>query len=148
MAWGSVCLHTTLVQPSVLQSCLTFGQSTGHCCAVNFYVPHESAVYVGRLASSCWQPRLSATLENVPFNSLLPQNSLIDQSCLLYVSSSHAFAWLSDIPSPGPYPNEHQMAIKWYLGIHTSPGSPSSALSSEHPLDLLRQHALMCEHCW
>eukprot|EP00731_Ephydatia_muelleri_P012243 Em0006g1137a len=50
------------------------------------------------------------------------------------------------IPSPGLGlsldPNEHQMAIKWWLGLNTSPGSPPCALCPEHPLDPLGHHAV------
>ena len=35
----------------------------------------------------------------------------------LSVSSAHACAWLSVIPSPEIGPNEHQIAIKWWLGL-------------------------------
>eukprot|EP00731_Ephydatia_muelleri_P004720 Em0002g896a len=53
------------------------------------------------------------------------------------------------IPSPGLGlsldPNEHQMAIKWWLGLNTSPGSPPCALCPEHPLDPLSHHAVTCK---
>eukprot|EP00731_Ephydatia_muelleri_P033146 Em0025g102a len=61
----------------------------------------------------------------------------------------HASAWLSVVPSPGLGlsldPNEHQMAIKWWLGLNTSPGSPPCALCPEHPLDPLGHHAVTCK---
>ena len=37
------------------------------------------------------------------------------------------------------------MAIKWWLGLDTSPGSPPSALCPEHPLDPLGHQALTCQ---
>eukprot|EP00731_Ephydatia_muelleri_P034029 Em0045g14a len=61
----------------------------------------------------------------------------------------HASAWLSVVPSPGLGLsldlNEHQMAIKWWLGLNTSPGSLPCALCPEHPLDPLSHHAVTCK---
>eukprot|EP00731_Ephydatia_muelleri_P022494 Em0015g77a len=37
------------------------------------------------------------------------------------------------------------MAIKWWLGLNTSPGSPPCALCPEHPLDPLGHHAVTCK---
>ena len=74
---------------------------------------------------------------------------MADKARLLSVSSPHASAWLSVVPSPGLGlsldPNEHQMAIKWWLGLNTSPGSPPCALCPEHPLDPLGHHAVTCK---
>ena len=121
--------------------------------AVNSYnrcVPPESAININSLASSpCRQHTLSAALENIQFNSLLSQSSVADKARLLSISSPHASAWLSVVPSPGLglslYLNEHQMAIKWWLGLNTSPGSPPCALCPEHPLDPLSHHAITCK---
>ena len=95
--------------------------------AVNSYnrcVPPESAIDINSLTSSpCRQHTLSAALENIQFNSLFSQSSVADKARLLSVSSPHASAWLSVVPSPGLGlsldPNEHQMAIKWWLGLNT-----------------------------
>ena len=74
---------------------------------------------------------------------------MADKARLLSVSSPHASAWLSVVPSPGLGlsldPNEHQMAIKWRLELNTSPGSPPCALCPEHPLDPLGHHAVTCK---
>ena len=121
--------------------------------AVNSYsrcVPPESAIDINSLTSSpCRQHTLSAALENIQFNSLFSQSSVADKARLLSVSSPHASAWLSVVPSPGLGlsldPNEHQMAIKWWLGLNTSPGSPPCALCPEHPLDPLGHHAVTCK---
>ena len=108
--------------------------------AVNSYntsVPPESAIDINSLATTpCRQHTLSATVESTQFNSLLSESSTVDKARLLSVSLPHASSWLSVVPSPGLGlsldPNEHQMAIKWWLGLHTSPGSPPCALCSEH----------------
>ncbi|KAL5499696.1 hypothetical protein EMCRGX_G011153 [Ephydatia muelleri] len=110
----------------------------------------ESAIDINSLTSSpCRQHTLSAALENIQFNSLFSQSSVADKARLLSVSSPHASAWLSVVPSPGLGlsldPNEHQMAIKWWLGLNTSPGSPPCALCPEHPLDPLGHHAVTCK---
>ena len=117
--------------------------------AVNSYnrcVPPESAIDINSLTSSpCRQHTLSAALENIQFNSLFSQSSVADKARLLSVSSPHASAWLSVVPSPGLGlsldPNEHQMAIKWWLGPNTSPGSPPCALCPE-PADILASNWL------
>eukprot|EP00731_Ephydatia_muelleri_P038808 Em0920g1a len=120
--------------------------------AVNSYnrcVPPESAIDINSLTSPCRQHTLSAALENIQLNSLFSQSSVADKARLLSVSSPHASAWLSVVPSPGLGlsldPNEHQMAIKWWLGLNTSPGSPPCALCPEHPLDPLGHHAVTCK---
>ena len=121
--------------------------------AVNSYntsVPPESAIDIDSLATTpCRQHTLSATVESTQFNFLLSESSTADKARLLSVSSPHASSWLSVIPSPGLGlsldPNEHQMAIKWWLGLDTSPGSPPCALCPEHPLDPLGHHALTCK---
>ncbi|KAL5500795.1 hypothetical protein EMCRGX_G012400 [Ephydatia muelleri] len=118
--------------------------------AVNSYnrcVPPESAIDINSLTSSpCRQHTLSAALENIQFNSLLSQSSVADKARLLSVSSPHASAWLSVVPSPGLGlsldPNEHQMAIKWWLELNTS---PPCAFCPEHPLDPLGHHAVTCK---
>ena len=100
-------------------------------------------ININSLASSpCRQHTLSAALENIQFNSLLSQSSVAYKARLLSISSPHASAWLSVVPSPA---NEHQMAIKWWLGLNTSPGSPPCALCPEHPLDPLGHHAITCK---
>ena len=113
-------------------------------------VPPECAVNIDSLATyPCRQHTLSATLESTQFNSLLSESSTADKARLLSMSSPHASARLSAVPSPGLGlsldPNEHQMAIKWWLGLDTSPGSPPCALCPEHPLDPLGHHALTCK---
>ena len=121
--------------------------------AVNSYntpVPSESAIDIDSLTTTPYrQHTLSATLESTQFNSLLSESSTADKARLLSVSSPHASSWLSAIPSPSLGlildPNEHQMAIKWWLGLDTSPGSPPCALCSEHALDPLGHHALTCK---
>eukprot|EP00731_Ephydatia_muelleri_P004736 Em0002g912a len=89
-------------------------------------------------------PKLQQQLSNS-----LKESSVADKARLLSVSSLHASACLSVVPSPGLGlsldPNEHQMAIKWWLGLNTSPGSPPCALCPEHPLDPLSHHAVTCK---
>ena len=121
--------------------------------AVNCYnlsVPLENSIDINNLSSSpCRQRTLSSILENGLLNSLLSKSSTADRARLLSASSPHASAWLSVVPSPGLGlsldPNEHQMAIKWWLGLNTSPGSPPCALCPEHCLDPLGHHALTCK---
>ena len=121
--------------------------------AVNLYymsVPPECAVNIDSLATyPCRQHTSSAMLESTQFNSLLSESSTADKARLLSMSSPHASARLSAVPSSGQglslNHNEQQMAIKWWLGLDTSPGSPPCALCPEHPLDPLGHHTLTCK---
>ena len=71
------------------------------------------------LHSSYRQKDLSARLENHQFDQLLFQSSPANRARLLSVSSHHAAAWLSVIPSVGLNlhlePDEFQIALKWWL---------------------------------
>ena len=98
-------------------------------------VPPESTVDIESQATTpCRQHTLSAILESAQFNSLLTESSTADKAHLLSVSSPHASAWLSAVPSPG-----------LSLSLDTKPGSPPCALCPEHPLDPLGHHALTCK---
>ena len=77
-------------------------------------------------------------IESTQFNSLLSESSTADKACLLSVSSPHASAWLSVVPSAGLGLSLDR------LGLDTSPGLPPCALSPERPLDPLDHHALTC----
>ena len=117
--------------------------------AVNSYnrcVPPESAIDINSLTSSpCRQHTLSAALENIQFNSLFSQSSVADKARLLSVSSPHASAWLSVVPSPGlglsldPNANGHQVVARakyltWLTSLcivsRTSLGSPRPPCSN------------------
>ena len=100
------------------------------------------------LHSSCSQKDLSARLENHQFDQLLFQSSPANRARLLSVSSRHAAAWLSVIPSVGLNlhlePDEFQIALKWWLGMDTSLGS-CCPYCPEHQLDHLGHHAVTCK---
>lgn len=70
---------------------------------------------------------LSSKLEDHQFMELYNSASMPDKTCLQSLSSPHASAWLSVIPSPGSQshlePSEFQIALKWWLGIAVSEGS-------------------------
>ena len=67
---------------------------------------------------------------------------------LLSVSSPHASAWLSVMPTPQLNlhlePPEFQVALKWWLGLDTSQNARCS-LCPSHALDPLGHHALTCK---
>ena len=101
------------------------------------------------LHSSYSQKDLTARLENHQFDQLLFQSFLPTvHDCCLHVSSRHAAAWLSVIPSVGLNlhlePNEFQIALKWWLGMDTSLGS-CCPYCPEHQLDHLGHHAVTCK---
>ena len=70
------------------------------------------------------QKKLSDAIEAMQFNSLLNSWSLADKATLLSVSSSHASAWISVVPSLSLElhldQNESQTAVKWWLGDNPS----------------------------
>ena len=70
------------------------------------------------------QKKLSEAIEEMQFNSFLNSCSLADKIRLLFVSSPHASAWISVVPSLslGLHldPNEFQTAVKWWLGVNPS----------------------------
>ena len=93
----------------------------------------------------CRQKDLSSKLEDSQFNKLFANSALPDRAHLLSVSSPHAGAWLSVIPSPGLNlqldPLEFQTAIKWRLGMDVShstncPYCPSHSLDIEVQVEL------------
>ena len=79
------------------------------------------------------------------FSSVSPA----DNARLLSVSSTHASAWLSVVPSLGLNlslePSELHTAIKWWLGIPVS-GTHSCPYCPSHALDPHNHHALTCKY--
>ena len=92
---------------------------------------------------------LSSKLEDHQFMELYNSASMPDKARLQSLSSPHASAWLSVIPSPGSQsqlePNEFQIALKWWLGIGVSKGS-TCVYCPNHSLDHLGHHLLTCKH--
>ena len=93
------------------------------------------------------QKVLSSKLEDLQFMELYNSASMLDKARLHSISSRHASAWLSVIPSPGSHshlePNEFQIALKWWLGIGVSEGS-TCEYCPNHSLDHLGHHSLTC----
>eukprot|EP00731_Ephydatia_muelleri_P019820 Em0012g645a len=94
------------------------------------------------------QKAYSGELEDELFRQILSKSSVPDRARLLSVSSPHASAWLSVVPSPGLNlhlePAEFQAAIQWWLGIGVAHGSLCP--HCPHALDPLGHHALTCKH--
>ena len=63
--------------------------------------PADAIILDDIVSSPCRQRTLSSKIENHQFQLLFNHSSLPDRACLLSVSSPHAAAWLSVIPSPG-----------------------------------------------
>ncbi|KAL5505159.1 hypothetical protein EMCRGX_G006548 [Ephydatia muelleri] len=76
----------------------------------------------------------SARIEDHQFDQLFLAATPANRARLLSVASCHASSWLSVIPARGLNlhmdPAEFQVALKWWLGVDTSPH--------------LRHHALTC----
>ena len=68
--------------------------------------------------------------QDCQFKKLFDSFTPIERACLLSISSPHASAWLSVIPSPSMglhlEPSEFQVAIKWWLGIPVAQGQSCS----------------------
>ena len=94
------------------------------------------------------QKVLSSKLEDHQFTELYNSASMPDKARVHSISSPHASAWLSVIPSPGSQshlePNEFQIALKWWLGIGVSKGS-TCVYCPNHSLDHLGHHSLTCK---
>ena len=96
------------------------------------------------------QRQLSSMIEDHQFKIIFDHTSS-PANCarLLLVSSPHASAWLSVMPTP--HKNLHldlpefQMALKWWLGLDTSQNSFSCSFCPPHALDPLGHHALSCK---
>ena len=95
------------------------------------------------------QKSLSGKLDDHVFNLLLNSSSVADKARLLSVSSPHAASWLSVVPSESLElhmdPPVFQVAIKWWLGLDVSEGSPC-ALCPGSTLDHLGHHAVTCKY--
>ncbi|KAL5502338.1 hypothetical protein EMCRGX_G009091 [Ephydatia muelleri] len=115
----------------------------------NHCIPPSKAIsFVSLTNTPSSQKALSGELEDELFRQLLSKSSVPDRARLLSVSSPHASAWLSVVPSPGLNlhlePAEFQAAIQWWLGIGVAHGSMCP--HCPHSLDPLGHHALTCKH--
>eukprot|EP00731_Ephydatia_muelleri_P034188 Em0050g6a len=96
------------------------------------------------------QRQLSSMIEDHQFKIIFDHTSS-PANCarLLSVSSPHASAWLSVMPTPHKNlhldPPEFQMAQKWWLGLDTSQNGSSCSFCPSHALDPLGHHALTCK---
>ncbi|KAL5506735.1 hypothetical protein EMCRGX_G008470 [Ephydatia muelleri] len=96
------------------------------------------------------QRQLSSMIEDHQFKIIFDHTSS-PANCarLLSVSSPHASAWLSVMPTPHKNlhldPPEFQMALKWWLGLDTSQNGSSCSFCPSHALDPLGHHALTCK---
>ena len=91
----------------------------------------------------------SGKIEDHDLCVLLDKVSLPDNACLLSISSPHAAAWLSVIPSLRLSlhlePAESPIAVEWWLGIAVT-DNPVCSFCPSHALDPLGHHALTCKH--
>ncbi|KAL5479760.1 hypothetical protein EMCRGX_G023333 [Ephydatia muelleri] len=108
---ASLCGSDDVISTPHLENAIT------HCTTC---VPLSDSLSI----SSCTptQKKLSDAIEEMQFNYLLNSCSLADKARLLSVSSPHASAWISIVPSLslGLHldPNEFQTAVKWWLGVN------------------------------
>ena len=115
----------------------------------NRCIPPNKAIYFESLMNTpSSQKALSGEIEDAMFRQLVSKSSVPDRARLLSVSSPHASAWLSVVPSPGLNlhlePAEFQAAIQWWLGIGVA--HCSMCPHCPHSLDPRRHHALTCTH--
>ena len=87
-------------------------------------VSSDDALVLDHLDVVMHQRSLCGKIEDHDLRVLLDKVSLPDKACLLSISSPHAAAWLSVIPSLRLNlqlePAEFQIAVKWWLGIAVS----------------------------
>ena len=111
----------------------------------NKQIPSSEAINTELVSNTpCRQKDLSGKLEDNHFKKLFDSSSLSDRARLLSVSSPHAAAWLSIIPSPRLNlhlePLEFQTAIQWWLGMGASQIN-SCPYCPAHSLDPMGHHA-------
>ena len=112
----------------------------------NSLVPPESSVSVESLIDSgLSQKNLSSRIDDHQFDQLYLTSSPANRARLLSVSSCHASSWLAVIPSKGLNlslePEEFQAALKWWLGMDTSP-QVHCPYCPDHQLDPLGHHVI------
>ena len=95
-----------------------------HYHIYNSLVPPASSISVESLLDSgLSQKNLSSRIDDHQFDQLYITSSPANRSNLLSVSSRHALSSLAIIPSKGLNltlePEEFQVALKWWLGMHT-----------------------------
>ena len=92
----------------------------------------------------CFVLAIPKRISQLGWKTLSPAN----RARLLSVSSRHAAAWLSVIPSVGlnlhHESDEFQIALKWWLGMDTLLGF-CCPYCPEHQLDHLGHHAVTCK---
>ena len=97
--------------------------------------------------STVRQKDLSARIEDHQFDQLFLAATPANRARLLSVAFCHASFWLSVIPARGLNlhmdPAEFQVALKWWLGVDTSPHLRCPHCP-DHQLDPLGHHALTC----
>ncbi|KAL5457674.1 hypothetical protein EMCRGX_G034959 [Ephydatia muelleri] len=115
----------------------------------NSLVPQASSLsHNSSLESGSSQKKLSAGMENHQFDQLCATSTPANRARLLSASSRHASSWLAVIPSRGlnlcMEPEEFQVALKWWLGMDTSP-QQRCPHCHDHQLDPLGHHAVTCK---
>ena len=114
----------------------------------NSLVPTAHSISMESLqTSTIHQKDLSARIEDHQFDQLFLAATPANRARLLSVASCHASSWLSVIPARGLNlhmdPAEFQVALKWWLGVDTSPHLRCPHCP-DHQLDPLGHHALTC----
>ena len=114
----------------------------------NSLVPQASSLLDNSLLESgSSQKKLSAGIENHQFDQLCATSTPANRARLLSASSRHAPSWLAVIPSRGlnlcMELEEFQVAVKWWLGMDTSPQQRCPHCHDhQHPLG---HHAVTCK---
>ena len=109
----------------------------------------EAVSVQGILDAPPHQRNLSSKIEDHQLRMLFDlASSPAQRARLLSVSSPHASAWLSVMPSPQLNlhlePPEFQVPLKWWLGMDTSQNA-CCAFCPSHALDPLGHHSLTCK---
>ena len=115
----------------------------------NGLVSSQDTILIGSTVDSpIPQKALSFKIDTEQFRALLDSSSPANKARLLSASASHAFSWLSVVPSIelGLHldPHEFCVGIRWWLGLDTSRGL-SCSLCPNTALDLLGHHAVTCK---
>ena len=136
---------------SISQSGITLGGRANHHLEqsindLNHIIGESEAVSVQDILEAPPRQRiLSSKIKDQQLRMLFDlASSPAQRARLLSVSSPHASAWLSVMPTPQLNlhlePPEFQVALKWWLGMDTSQNARCS-LCPSHALDPLGHHA-------
>eukprot|EP00731_Ephydatia_muelleri_P018161 Em0011g201a len=146
---SDIAWHQAQLSPIVEEERTTIWSSPSMTSTMHIIGESEAVSVQDILDAPPRQRNLSSKIEDHQLRMLFDlASSPAQRARLLSVSSPHASAWLSVMPTPQLNlhlePPEFQVALKWWLGMDTSQNA-CCAFCPSHALDPLGHHALTCK---